>query len=419
MIRFVITLCLALALALPAAAQDPKIEFSAQEDTVLLGQPLIVRLKVLVPTFMPSPPAFPSFEAPNLMVRLNGRATNPTSETIDGETWSGVIRTYTIYPMIEGTFQLPASDLTIVYQDDDGVTPVTKTLSTPAFAFTSTIPEGARGLDPVILAKDLEITQSITAADGPIKVGDAITRQLEISVEGTSPLFLPPLLVETETENLRGYPQDPKVTEAVDRGVLSGTRTEQISYIATQAGPVSLPVLQLEWFNLSSNQVETVELDGASFEIEPGPTPKREADPALILMWMALGVGGAIVGWAMWRFLWPVLRQRRARRKSERKASEAYAHQNLRKAIGHHNLNETLRWLEIWRHRMPPRSAVAQTAIDTALLSITAAQFGSGTKPDVKAAWAELGCAVEAARKAEQAALSNDQASSLPALNPF
>ena len=68
---------------------------------------------------------------------------------------------------------------------------------------------------------------------------------------------------------------------------------------------------------------------------------------------------------------------------------------------------------------MPPRSAVAQTAIDTALLSITAAQFGSGTKPDVKAAWAELGCAVEAARKAEQAALSNDQASSLPALNPF
>jgi hypothetical protein len=419
MIRLLIAFLLGVAIALPAFAQDPKIELSAQEDSVLVGQPLIVRLKVLVPTFMPSPPAFPSFEAPNLMVKLNGRATNPTSETIDGETWSGVIRAYTFYPLIPGTFQLPASNLVVVYQGDDGVTPVTKTLETPAFSFTAAVPKGAETLDPVILATDLKITQDISAADGPIKVGDAITRQLEITVEGTSPLFLPPMLVETEAETLRGYPQDPKVTESFDRGVLSGKRKEQMSYIATQAGTVTLPALRLEWFNLSSNQVETIELDGADFEIEAGPEAKREADPALILTWVAVLTGAALLIWALWRFALPPLKQWRARRTAERMASESYAHQHLQTAIGQRDLNETLRWLGIWRHRLPLQSGDAQTTINSALLAITGAQFGAKDDPDVKKSWGSLGRAVDAARTTELAKLRGDQSSSLPALNPF
>jgi hypothetical protein len=419
MIRLVFALCLGFAMAVPAFAQDPKIEFSAELDSVPVGQPLVVRLKVLVPTFMPSPPAFPTFEAPNLMVKLNGRATNPTSETIDGETWSGLIRAYTFYPMIPGTFQLPASDLVVTYTGEDGVTPVTKTLQTPAFSFVAAVPEGAQGLDPVILATDLKITQDISAADGPIRVGDAITRQLEITVEGTSPLFLPPMLVETAADVLRGYPQDPKVTESFNRGVLSGRRVEQMSYIATQAGAVALPSLTLEWFNLSSNQVETIELDGADFEIEAGPAAKREIDPALILTWVALGIGGAIVGWTFWRYLLPPLRDWTARRKAGRLASESFAHQHLHKAIGLRDLNETLHWLDVWRHRLPPQVGNSQTAINTALLTITGAQFGAKGTPDIKRAWVDLGRAVDAARKVELSALRGDQASSLPALNPF
>ncbi|MCP4818083.1 MAG: hypothetical protein GY883_02770, partial [Shimia sp.] len=85
---------LLLPLAALAQDQDPLLEITFEERETIPGQPLTLRLTVFVPTFMPKPPVWPSFETPNLRIRLPERSTSPTSRTINGGTWSGVSRRY-------------------------------------------------------------------------------------------------------------------------------------------------------------------------------------------------------------------------------------------------------------------------------------------------------------------------------------
>ena len=154
MIRLQYILTLVLWLALPAAAQDPLVEMEFDADApVVVGQPVALRLTVLVPTFMPQPPVLPSFETPDLMVRLNGRATNPTSRRIDGETWSGITRSYSLYPMVQGRFDLPAQEVGVVYMDATS-TEQRVQIPTEPVSFTAGLPEGADGLDPPPVVQD-------------------------------------------------------------------------------------------------------------------------------------------------------------------------------------------------------------------------------------------------------------------------
>ena len=72
------------------ARDQPVLRVAIEETETIPGQPINLRMTVLVPTFMPKPPVWPSFEAPNLLVRIPPRGGGPTSERIGGQTWSGV-----------------------------------------------------------------------------------------------------------------------------------------------------------------------------------------------------------------------------------------------------------------------------------------------------------------------------------------
>ena len=61
------------------AAQEPNqsilpvLRMALDKDTAVPGQPLILRVTVLAPTWLPKAPVFPSFETPNVIVRLPSR----------------------------------------------------------------------------------------------------------------------------------------------------------------------------------------------------------------------------------------------------------------------------------------------------------------------------------------------------------
>ena len=146
----------------PLAAQDqpdqlPQLLIDFPETETMPGQPLTLRLTVLVPTFMPKPPVWPSFEAPNLLVRLPARATNPTSQRVGGETWAGVSRRYEIAPMVPGNVVLPAQEVVVTYRNPETGDSEQVRLMTGSIAFRAVVPEGAEGLDPFIAAADLKL----------------------------------------------------------------------------------------------------------------------------------------------------------------------------------------------------------------------------------------------------------------------
>jgi hypothetical protein len=77
---------------------------------------------------------------------------------------------------------------------------------------------------------------------------------------------------------LGAYPKEPSVSETLDRGIMSGTRQDQVTYLPQSGGMAILPDITLEWFNLKTHTLEAITLPGRSFShLLKGETGGREA----------------------------------------------------------------------------------------------------------------------------------------------
>lgn len=326
----------------------PQITVEAPEEPVLVGQPAIVRIKVLVPSFMPQPPEFPSLEQQNLLVRLPERASGPVSETVNGETWSGVQRSYRVYPLIAGDITFEAQTVAVTYADPNTSAPVQATVDLPPVKITAEIPAGAEGLDPLIIATGFTLEQKLEGATD-MQAGDAITRALTARISGTTPLLIPVLTLQQQSPLLRAYPKEPRISESEDRGVLSGQRLEEVVYIAQQDGVTQLPAVSIDWFNLQTNQVETASVPATELTLAP-PKWHPPSWQEVVKMAALAAVAVFAIG-ALWRFLSPRIRDLRKVRRERYLASQRCAVDALKAAVQAHDLNATYAALELWGSR--------------------------------------------------------------------
>jgi len=419
----------------PTLAQDPVITVSSDQDDALVGQPFVITVDVLVPTFMPKAPVFPNFEVPGLIVRLPERSTSPISKRIEGATWAGVRRTYRLYPTRAGTIEIPPQEISITYKDTATNEDIPLTVEVPATQFDATVPAGARSLDPLIIAADLNITQSWQVAENELAVGDAVVRNLEIAVSGASALFVPPLLdaappgtaqakpVEaTDDEALPlaaaflSYPEDARVTERIERGVMSGTRTEQVSYVVQSGGAALFPDIRLSWYNLNTKEIEEIVLPGRSVTVTMPPRVRQPLNPevsrrAILFLLLLL-----LVIWAARRWLWPHMRPKVRRLRNRYAASAHAAHRHALKKAKNQDLTGLFLALDVRTERGFPTGKTLQQTLE----KLTKALYRDGADPQNKAKhWHAVRRALRHDGPGLFRKSRRHRPQGLPALNPF
>ncbi len=402
------------------AQGEPRLEIDLPKGEVIVGQPVTMRLKLLVPTWMPKPPVWPTLEVPSLLVRLPERASTPVSEIIEGETWSGISRAYRLYPLEVGGYKIPAQKLIVTYADPGKPDPIVAELTLEPIRFSAGLPKGAEGLSPPIVARGLTLEQQVIG--GPdLMVGDAVTRSITVSIEGTTPILLPDLmpelLVNTAPAPLRAYPKEPVVTETETRGVLSGNRTDSTTYVAQAGGDLKLAPISLSWFNLDSGQVESLESSEITLSITaPPPPPPGVADYA---RWTAMALAGIGMIWAIMRLIWPRLRHLLTRVARAWQASEVFAHRRVIRAIRARDLNATLTALDQWAVFYRDVDQPSQNAIAKALARAGAETYGSqGTRAGITG-WANTARAYSELRARNlDLCRMHRESSYLPDLNP-
>ncbi|MGR3636255.1 MAG: hypothetical protein ACU0BK_10065 [Shimia sp.] len=381
------------------------------EETPVVGQAILLRVTVLVPTWLPQPPQFPSLETPNLIVRLPSRATNPVSETIEGETWSGVSRVYRLYPMVPGKFSVVQKTVSVTYADPETRAPVSIDVPLEPIVFEATVPMGAEALKPLIVAQELTLTQDIEGTDGVLSQGDAVTRTVTAKITGSSALFLPPLIAPIVGDAARAYSKEPAVSESEDRGVLSGTRTETTSYVAQFGGTLELAPIAVQWFNTETNKVETTQLEGATVKIDAPAAPvepvvSRQKIVGVVVVLAILAATLRILQ----RYVAPPVIAWLRRRRDQRLNSEAYASSLVSKAIRAHDLSQIYRALPLWESRCPGQSGrglqIALAAVGKGLYSNDAGD---------SRAWRALSEAFDVDRSRR---LARSRPGALPPLNP-
>lgn len=417
MIRLIaIALLLAFLFNGSAIAQEPQISFELESETVVVGQPLVLRIKVLVPTWMPKAPDFPTLEIPSLMVRLPERATSPISEQIEGETWAGVQRAYRLYPLAPGDYQLPTGDVAITYADPATSDPIAYSVQFPDIRFVATMPKEAANLSPPVLANGFTLEQNIEG-ESELTVGDAITRTLTAQIQGTTPVLIPQLFKEETATALRSYPKDPVVTESEDRGTLSGTRTEIITYVAQADGNLVLPEIAIDWFNLETGKIETASVPEIPLVVSGAPP--KPTEPAEFAKWFGLiGVALAII-WGIFSWFRPTISHWINALRDNWHTSERYAHRAVLAAIANQQLSAVMPALDHWKSVVPASTPGDFDVLDNALAGVGATRFGGAGHHETTDPWRQVAAAYSKARahlRTKQRA--NSTRSSLPPLNP-
>ena len=123
-----------------------------------------------------------------------------------------------------------------------------KVLASSPIQFEARMPPGAEGAKYFLTTDRFQISQFLDRKLGALKVGDSVTRTVEMTAEGTVGMSLPPLTFEAP-EGIRLYPGTPKVSEKAERGKIEATRTETATYVFEKEGHYTLPEIVILWWN--------------------------------------------------------------------------------------------------------------------------------------------------------------------------
>ena len=249
-----------------AQADEPQLLVQARlvpGDAVVVGEAVQLQVDVLTDSWFTRGASLPELSlAGTDVMPPNGEAEH-LSQTIQGQTFSGLRYTYRITPTQAQVFAI--APLTV------RVTPAQASheLSgqTPALTFRASLPEDFSPGEPVLAASALHLSQSLTPPGGPFKVGDSLTRSVTLQADGTPGLALPAPL-QGSVAGLDAYPQTPQVSNLDDGrgGFNGGQRIDRVSYRIQREGDFELPAIRVKWWDSLNRKTRFSELPAFTFK---------------------------------------------------------------------------------------------------------------------------------------------------------
>lgn len=248
---------------------QPIVQVTIEPQRVVVGQEAVLRVLVLAPNYLTSPPDLPTFQVRNAVTRQLPSVN--TSEQRDGMTYSGVRFEFALYPQEAGDFAISDQKARVKYAAQPPATREVE-ITLPRLSFEAFVPAAAASLRPFLSADKLTIVQEIKRSSDQLKAGDAVTRTVIFKAEGTPAMLLPPQTFAI-VDGLRLYAAQPALEDKVDgrTGVLTSTRADSGTYMLERAGDYLLPAIDVRWWNVGESRVEQVHLAGVPLNVSANP----------------------------------------------------------------------------------------------------------------------------------------------------
>jgi len=270
-----------------APAPGPVLQVTIDPPRVVVGQRTALRIDVLAPNYMTSPPELPGFQVRNAVTRQL-QSVN-LSEQRNGASYAGVRFEFAIYPQEAGSFAISDQKVKVKYAAEPPAVRE-ELLSLPRVSFDAFIPDAAADLNPYLAANQLTVEQSVQRSSDPLKVGDSITRIVTIQAEETPAMLLPPVTFPA-VDGFAVYPAQPALQDKTEgrTDALTATRTDSATYILQQPGDYVLPAIDVRWWNVGEGRVETAHLDAVAMQVAANPAAETKGNaPAARSNWAAI-----------------------------------------------------------------------------------------------------------------------------------
>ncbi|MDA7760487.1 BatD family protein [bacterium] len=126
-------------------------------------------------------------------------------------------------------------------------------------------------------SSQVRLEQSWSDNSGTLTAGEPITRTVKISALGLTAAQIQPL-PSIENSQLKLYPDQPSLEDKqTNRGIL-GVRTESLAIVPNQAGKISIPAIEIEWWDTVNNRMQTSRLPSKIFNVVAGNKVNQISD---------------------------------------------------------------------------------------------------------------------------------------------
>jgi hypothetical protein len=272
---------------LTPSAQNLKavfIDASVDRETVYVQAQLILTLRILH--------SVPLYDDSNLStLTLSSARVEPLGEPRTYEQTIGGVRhgvieiRYAIFPQQSGSLRIPSLSFSATAVEtaanSQQMSPFSSRPGRAIRVDTSEIPIQVKPKPtdypsdaPWLPARQIELSEAWNPQPTEARQGAVLTRHVVLKAEGLSSAQLPPLPQPT-VDGLRRYPDQARLTNEVQDQSLVGSREEREALVPGRSGDLSLPPLEITWWNTQTDQLERTQL--------PAHTLTVAADPALAL----------------------------------------------------------------------------------------------------------------------------------------
>ncbi len=179
---------------------------------------------------------------------------------------------YAVHPQTSGPLTIPALTYTVSvssrsYDPYNRQSPIRRLRTQPVHLQIKAKPNNHNN-DSWLPATDLRLQQEWSQAPNSFTVGEPITRTLTLTAEGLTAAQLPPL-AKSHIDGLKQYPDQAKVEDQADQNGVTGTRTESIALVPSRSGKLTLPAIEVHWWDTQAQQTRTASLPATTINVSP------------------------------------------------------------------------------------------------------------------------------------------------------
>ncbi|MGO2353866.1 MAG: BatD family protein [Marinomonas foliarum] len=196
-------------------------------------------------------------------------------QTVNGTQYQVITREYLAFPQRSGLLTIPPQTIQAMINTSTGRRMI-KVQSEPLNLQVTPIPASFTG-DAWLPSEKVTVSTTLTKTNDAPRVGDTLIWTIDIKAEGALPEQIPTLEFNS-TRSYKLYPKSPQFNNQKKSTGVTGNQTIVVEVVPTEEGSLSLPDIDITYWNTGQRAINTASASTDSIDIAPLPNSAGQSD---------------------------------------------------------------------------------------------------------------------------------------------
>ena len=259
------------------------IDITTDNNQVHIQQQILLKVKIFSRVSLYDDSSLTPLTIDNAIIKQVGE-TQKFEEVLQGIRHVVFELNFAIFPQVIGQLNIPSMTFTgtMATNDNSHFSSVFTSTGTPISASSNPLsisvtptPDSWDTAIPWVPAKSLALSDQWSTNTDTLTVGDAITRTVTLAAEGLTASQLPTINT-MNIANVKSYPDTIKTDDIATNSGILGNQVSAIALVPLQEGELTIPPLEIAWYDTQNNSIQTTTLPGKTFNVLPAvPTTQN------------------------------------------------------------------------------------------------------------------------------------------------